>query len=235
MPPKPRHRPAPKNAVREADPVRASAPVTAALSLPDRDLLAAFLGRVAGGPSATAAADAERALAVLGGFRGLVSASQDAFCALPGMGPAGFARLHTALEIARRALAEEMRHGPALERPEHVQDYLKLWLLDRGHEVFCVLFLDGRHRLIVAEELFRGTLTQTAVYPREVVRRALQVNAAALVFVHNHPSGAAAPSAADEQLTLELRRALALVDVRVLDHCIVAGPRVYSFAAHGLI
>jgi DNA repair protein RadC len=139
------------------------------------------------------------------------------------------------LELARRSLREDVRRETALSSPGAVRDYLRLTLGRREHEVFVALFLDAQNRLLVTEELFRGTLTQTSVYPREVVKRALTLNAAAVIFAHNHPSGVAEPSRSDEMLTASLRQALALVDVRVLDHLIVAGPAIVSFAERGLL
>lgn len=122
-----------------------------------------------------------------------------------------------------------------LNSPRTVRDYLRLTLADKGHEVFCVAFLDAQHRVIAFEEMFRGTLTQTSVYPREVVKRALAHNAGAVIFAHNHPSGEAQPSKADELLTRNLKGALALVDVQVLDHFVIAGAEVMSFAERGLL
>src|SRR5690242_1265197 len=138
----------------------------------------------------------------------------------------------------RRALAilsARMRNGPALTAPHTVRDYLRLQLNDRGHEVFVCIFLDSQHRVIACDELFRGTLAQTSVYPREVVKAALAHNAAAVIFAHNHPSGVAEPSRADELLTQSLKQALALVDVRTLDHFVVAGNALVSFAERGLL
>ena len=139
------------------------------------------------------------------------------------------------LELARRSLREEIRRDPALSSPDKVRDYLKMTLAHRQHEVFMALFLDAQNRLLTADELFRGTLTQTSVYPREVVKRALAVNTAGVIFAHNHPSGVAEPSRSDELLTASLKQALGLVDVRVLDHVIVAGSSTVSFAERGLL
>ena len=141
-------------------------------------------------------------------------------------------------QTIRRALAileERVRHGDALASPSAVRDYLRLLLHDREHEVFVCVFLDAQHRVIASEELFRGTLAQTSVYPREVVKAALARNAAAMIFAHNHPSGVAEPSRADELLTQALKQALALVDIRTLDHFVVAGGRLTSFAERGLL
>jgi DNA repair protein RadC len=140
-----------------------------------------------------------------------------------------------ARELVRRWMGEELQAGNALTSPGAVRDFLRLALADRPHEVFLVLHLDAQHRVIAAEELFRGTLTQTSVYPREVVKAALRANAAAVIFAHNHPSGVAQPSQADELLTRNLKEALGLVDVKVLDHFIVAGRSTLSFAERGLL
>jgi len=139
------------------------------------------------------------------------------------------------VEQALQLLASEVRQADALCSPAVVKDYLRLKLGDRPHEVFVVVFLDSQHRVIAIDELFRGTLTQTTVYPREVVKEALAHNAAAVILAHNHPSGSADPSVADESLTRNLRQTLALVDVRVLDHLIVTRSRVLSFAEQGLL
>jgi DNA repair protein RadC len=144
-------------------------------------------------------------------------------------------RLLAARELIKRSLAEGLRNGDALASPQAVRDYLRITLMGRGHEVFMVLFLDAQHRLIEAEEMFRGTLTQTSVYPREVVKRSLYFNSAAVIFAHNHPSGVAQPSQADELLTRSLREALALVEIKVLDHFVIGGNAVMSFAERGLI
>ena len=144
-------------------------------------------------------------------------------------------RCAVAKELVKRLLAEELRTGSALTSPGAVRDYLKLMLAGREYEVFVCLWLDAQHRVIKTEEAFRGTLTQTSVYPREIVKAALAVNAAAVIFAHNHPSGAAQPSQADEYLTRNLKDALALVDVTVLDHLIVAGTNAVSFAERGLL
>lgn len=202
-------------------------------ALSDAELLAIFL-RV--GVTGKSAVDlARELLAHFGGLNRLFAASQDAFAAFPGMGPAKYAQLQAVLEMARRALGEAMRVGDALNSPAAVRDWLRLRLGGLGHEVFMALFLDAQNRVIEAEELFRGTLTQTSVYPREVVKRALAHNAAGILLAHNHPSGVAEPSQADRWLTDQLKAALALVDVRVLDHFIVAGNHSLSFAERGLL
>ena len=145
------------------------------------------------------------------------------------------AKLMAARELVRRALAETMCERDMLASPAAVRDYLRIMLAQRDHEVFMVLFLDAQNRVIAPEEMFRGTLTQTSVYPREVVKRALSLNAAAVILAHNHPSGVAEPSRADEFLTQSLRSALALVDIRVLDHIVIAGSNATSFAERGLL
>lgn len=201
-------------------------------ALSDAELLAIFL-RV--GVAGQSAVDLGRHLLVRFGSLGrLFSASRDELAAVPGMGPAKYAQLQAVLEMARRALGEPLRSGAALNAPAAVRDFLRLKLAGLGHEVFMALWLDAQNRLLVAEELSRGSLTTTSVFPREVVKTALARNAAAVVLAHNHPSGVAEPSSADRELTRALREALALVDVRVLDHFIVAGnQRPLSFAEQG--
>lgn len=143
--------------------------------------------------------------------------------------------LAASLALAQETLAEPMRDGTAFGSPAAVKDYLRLHFAGQGHESFLVLFLDSQHRLLAAKDLFRGTLTQTSVYPREVLREALNLGAGAVVLAHNHPSGIPEPSRADEVLTATMKQALALVDVRVLDHIVVAGTRTVSFAERGLV
>jgi len=145
------------------------------------------------------------------------------------------AKLMAARELVRRAFAETIRTRDALTTPAAVRDYLRIMLAQRDHEVFMVLFLDAQNRVIAPEEMFRGTLTQTSVYPREVVKRALSLNAAAVILAHNHPSGVAEPSQADQCLTQSLRSALGLLDIRVLDHIVIAGGNATSFAERGLL
>ncbi|HMN78111.1 MAG TPA: DNA repair protein RadC [Burkholderiaceae bacterium] len=178
---------------------------------------------------------AERTLTAFGGMGGLLNASATDLKRIKGLGPAKRAELAAVLEIARRSMAQQLRTQPVFDTPGRVKDYLRLRLGAHRHEVFAVLFLDAQHQLLLMEEMFRGTLTQTSVYPREVVKRALETNAAAVVFAHNHPSGAAEPSRADEFLTQTLKSALALVDVRVLDHLVVGRTDVASFAERGLL
>lgn len=170
-----------------------------------------------------------------GGIAGLLHTSAADLERIKGLGPAKRAELVAVLELARRALAQQLREREVFDSPDTVKHYLQLHLAAKGHEVFAVLFLDAQNRLLALEELFRGTLTQTSVYPREVVLRALHHQAAAVVLAHNHPSGSVQPSRADEALTQTLKTTLALVDVRVLDHVIVAPGQALSMAEKGLM
>jgi DNA repair protein RadC len=201
-----------------------------AAALSDAELLAVMLRTGVRGKSAV---DLGRELlARFGGLAGLFGARLGG---IKGLGPAKRAQLEAVIELARRSVGESLRQAPALTSPGAVRDYLKLSLGRRPHEVFVCIWLDAQHRVTAYEEPFRGTLTQTSVYPREVVKAALANNAAAVIFAHNHPSGAAQPSQADELLTRSLKEALALVDVKVLDHFIVAGGQALSFAERGLL
>jgi len=205
-----------------------------AAALSDAELLAIFL-RV--GVKGKSAVDLGRHLcARFGSLRRLLGAEEGELTAVPGIGRAKLAQLRAILEMARRALHEEVAAKDFFAAPAAVRDWLRLRLSNQAYESFVALWLDAQHRLIADEELFRGTLTQTAVYPRELVKRALARNAAAVIFAHNHPSGVAEPSRADEALTVALKQALALVDVKVLDHFIVAGNAPpMSFAESGLL
>lgn len=201
--------------------------------LSDAELLAIFLRTGTRGKSAV---DLARALIdKFESLAGLVAASREAFCAIPGLGSAKYAQLQAATELSRRALMAEMKSGINLSSPTAVRDFLRLSIQNRQVEVFVGLFLDAQNRVIAVEELFSGTLTQTSVFPREVVRRALHHNAAGVIFAHNHPSGVAEPSHADETLTQALKEALALIDVRVLDHFVVGRGATLSFAERGLL
>ncbi len=204
-----------------------------ASALSDAELLAIFLRTGVVGKSAVDLA--RELLHRFGTLTTLFAAREKDFCEIHGMGQAKYVQLQAVLEMARRALHEEMESGDALNSPRAVRDYLQLLLRGRLQEVFMAIFLDAQHRVIASEELFHGTLTQTSVYPREVVKRAMHHNAAAVIFAHNHPSGVAEPSRADRQLTDALKQALALVDVRVVDHFIVAGAGGLSFAESGLV
>ena len=204
-----------------------------AAALSDPELLALFL-RV--GVKGRSAVELGRdLLQQFGSIQGLFSASLSQFSSVHGMGPAKFAQLQAVMELAQRAIAEQLQAGQLLGSPDAVRQYLRMTLGRQAHESFVVLFLDVKNRLLATEEMFRGTLTHTSVYPREVVKAALARNAASVLLAHNHPSGSAEPSEADLLLTRALIQALALVDVRVLDHFIVAGASVHSFAEHGQI
>ncbi len=202
-------------------------------ALSDAELVALFLRTGIAGKNAIELA--RELIGVCGGLNGLLSADRSALAHVRGLGSAKLAQLAAVLELARRCLGEQLRSGTPLNSPSAVRDYLRLALGSREHEVFLALFVDAQHRVLCAEELFRGTLTQTSVYPREVVKAALRANAAAVIFAHNHPSGVAQPSQADELLTRSLKDALALVEVKVLDHFIVAGRQTLSFAERGLL
>lgn len=170
-----------------------------------------------------------------GGISGLLHATPDDLKRVKGLGPAKRAEIVVVLELARRAMAEQLKECTVFADPNTIKHYLKLHLAARSYEVFAVIFLDAQNRLLVMEEMFRGTLTQTSVYPREVVLHALQHKAAAVVLAHNHPSGTVQPSRADEALTQTLKAALALVDVHVLDHVIVGPGQALSMAEKGLL
>ena len=202
-------------------------------ALSDAELLALFLHPGVRGK--TAVDLARELLADLGGLRGLLEAEASELCARPGVGRAKYALLRAALEVGQRHLEARLARGDALASPEDARRFVTRRLRHQPREVFACLFLDNRHRVIVFEELFFGTIDGATVHPREVVRRALAHNAAALILAHNHPSGVAEPSRADELVTRRLRDALALVDVRVLDHLVVGDGEVASFAERGLL
>jgi DNA repair protein RadC len=202
-------------------------------ALSDAELLAIFLRT---GIKGMTAVDLARNLLVqFGGLGALLSANQQHFCQTKGLGLAKFAQLQASLEISRRYLHEQITQSDNLTNPQLTRNYLQTKLRHYGYEVFACLFLNNRHRVICYEELFRGTIDGTSVYPREVVKRALQHNAAALIFAHNHPSGFAEPSRADREVTQQLKNALALVDIRVLDHIIVGDGIPTSLAERGMI
>lgn len=205
-----------------------------AQALSDAELIAIFLRT--SGVAGKSAIDVARELKErFRSLNGLFAASLDAVSAVPGMGEAKYVMLQAVMEMARRALRESMDHADVLSTPEAVKSYLRLKLQNLSREVFVVIFVDAQNRVLALEELFAGTLTQTSVYPREVVKQALTHNAAAVIFAHNHPSGVAEPSQADEDLTQVLRQALALIDVRVLDHFVVGRGGAMSFAERGLL
>lgn len=202
-------------------------------SLSDGELLAILLGTGIRGASATDLA--RRLLEQLGGLAGVLGNGAAELARAPGVGPARAARLAAALELGRRYIASPGEPRQALSAPLDAARYLSARLLDLPHEVFCCLFLDTRHRLIRYEELFRGTIDGATVYPREVVKRALQCNASAVILGHNHPSGVAEPSEADRHITVKLAKALALVEIRLLDHLVVSRGGHVSLAERGLL
>ena len=199
-------------------------------SLSDAELLAVLLRTGLPGKSAV-----ELGRDLLERFRNVAGLLAADLSGIKGLGPAKRAQFEATMELARRSLQDDMRSANALTSPGAVRDYLRLAIAGREHEVFVCLWLDAQHRVTACEEMFRGTLTQTSVYPREIVKAGLKANAAAVIFAHNHPSGVAQPSQADELLTRNLKEALSLVDIKVLDHFIVAGHQALSFAARGLL
>jgi DNA repair protein RadC len=204
-----------------------------AAALSDAELLAIFLRT---GVSGRTAVDLARDLLdEHGSLRNLLAADQERFCTSHGLGQAKYVQLQAVLEMGRRHLRETLERGDALTSPQGTRHYLSARLRDYPHEVFACLFLDSRHRVIEYEELFRGTIDGASVHPREVVRRAMTHNAAALILAHNPPSGVAEPSQSDTHITQRLKDALALVDVRVLDHIIVGDGEMTSLAERGLL
>jgi len=201
-------------------------------TLSDAELLAIFLRT--GTRGLTAVDLARRLLDEFGGLKPLLDASESEFCLQRGLGRAKYAQLQAVLEMARRHMYENIQRGDALCSPDDTRNYLTAELQACPHEVFACLFLDNRNRVLTFEKMFYGTIDGASVYPREVVRRAIDNNAAAVIFAHNHPSGVAEPSSADKQITGRLKEALALIDVRVLDHMII-GDEVVSFAERGLL
>lgn len=202
-------------------------------SLSDAELLAIFLRTGIRGK--TAVDIARTLLTQFGSLRALLTASREDVCREAGLGEAKYVMLQAAVEVGRRHLAEKLQRGAALESADDTRRYLQAQLRDRQHEVFCCLFLDNRHRVIAFEELFRGTLNGAAVYPREVIKRAMQHNAAAIILVHNHPSGVAEPSPQDELLTQKLKDTVETLDIRLLDHFIVGDGEVVSFSERGML
>ena len=202
-------------------------------ALTEAELLAILLRTGVRGQSAL---DVSRRLLVeFGSLRGLLSAERERLCRAKGLGPLRYAILQASLELSRRHYQELMRSGSALSNPRATREFLRVRLRDLPHEVFCCVFLDNRHRVIAFEELFRGTIDGASVPPREVGKQALARNAAAVILAHNHPSGLAEPSQADELITRRLKEALALVDIRVLDHLVVGDGVCESFAERGLL
>lgn len=202
-------------------------------ALADAELVALLLRT--GLPGTSVLQLAQHTLDGFGGLAGLLHAQPADLKRIKGLGPAKRALIAAVMELARRSLTQQLETRPVFDSPQRVKDFLQLHLAHLPHEVFAVLFLDAQNRLIRLEEMFRGTLTQTSVYPREVVKRALELHAGAVILAHNHPSGVAEPSRADEFLTRTLTGALQLVDVRVLDHLVVGHAQVVSFAERGLL
>jgi DNA repair protein RadC len=200
-------------------------------ALSDAELLAIFLR--SGIPGQNAVQLARKLIGEYGGLRSLLQADRKRFCTTKGLGNAKYAQLQAVLELARRHLREGLNRGDALQNPAATQRYLTARLRDYPYEVFACLFLDTRHRVIHYQELFQGTIDGASVYPREVVRHALQHNAAAVILAHNHPSGVAEPSDADRRITRRLSDALGLVDIRVLDHFVIGDNSATSFAERG--
>ena len=203
-----------------------------AQALSDAELLAIFLRT--GTRGKTAVDLARELLHEFGSLRALFEADEGHFCEGNGLGQAKYVQLQAVLEMSSRYLKERLERGAALSDPDSVRFYLSTRLRDRPAEVFACLFLDNRHHVLQYEELFQGTIDSATVHPREVVRNAIKHNAAAVIFAHNHPSGIAEPSQADERITQKLKDALALIDVRVLDHFVV-GEQIVSFAERGLL
>jgi DNA repair protein RadC len=217
----------------EAERPREKLLLQGASSLSDGELLAIFLRTGVKGQSAV---DLARHLLMrFGGIRPLIRADLQTFCREMGLGPAKYVQLQAVMEISRRCQAEQLQRDSALTSPDLVRDYLQLQLSDNSREVFACLLLDSQHRVICYEELFKGTIDSAAVHPREVVKLALSHNAAAIILAHNHPSGVAEPSQADQSITLRIKEALQLVDIRLLDHMVIGAGVTVSLAERGLI
>jgi DNA repair protein RadC len=202
-------------------------------ALSEAELLAILIRT--GSKGSNALEVARELLVRFGSLRQLLTAEQQQACASPGLGPGRYAALQAALELARRHYQQLMTIGSVLSNPRATREFLRMRLRDLRHEVFCCVYLDNRNRVIAFEELFRGTIDGANVHPREVVKEALARNAAAVILAHNHPSGIAEPSQADELITRRLKEALALVDIRVLDHLVVGDDTCESFAERGLL
>jgi len=202
-------------------------------SLSDAELLAIFLRT--GTRGQTALDLARRLLVDFGGLSRILAASLDEFCQQQGLGPGKYVQFQAVLELARRYMSERLAESDALTNSDLTREYLRARMRDYPHEVFACLYLDNQHRVTAMEELFKGTIDGAAVYPREVVKRCLHNNAAAVIFAHNHPSGLAEPSQADISITHRLKTALNTIDVRVLDHVVVGRSDVVSFAERGLL
>lgn len=203
-----------------------------AQALSDAELLAIFLRTGVAGK--TAVDLAQDLLVEFGSLRALLKADQAGFCQAKGLGLAKYAQLQAVLEMSRRHLEEGVRRGQLIQNPKDVEQYLALKMREYPFEIFGCVFLDNQHRVICFEEMFRGTINSANVHPREVLRKAMELNAAALILVHNHPSGCTEPSQADQMITQRLKQVLELIDVRILDHFIV-GDRVVSMAERGMV
>jgi len=204
-----------------------------AQSLSDAELLAIFLRTGTAGHSALDLA--RKLLGIFGGVRGVIEAAADDFCAVPGMGTSKYAQLQAAVELTQRHMLETLQRSDCLTSSALTRNYIRSRMRAYTREVFLCLFLDNQHRVIAQEELFQGTIDGSMVHPREVLRRSLHHNAAALIFAHNHPSGVAEPSQADISITRRLKNALGLIDIRTLDHLVVGDSEVVSLAERGLI
>lgn len=202
-------------------------------NLSDAELLALFLRT--GYPGTSAVDLARQLISHFGGLTGLMSASRKEFCENKGLGIAKYTQLQAVLEMSARHLKEELQSGPLLDSSRAVKQFLVAQLGDQPNEVFAGLFVDAKHRLICYETLFNGTLDSATVYPREVLKKCIHHNAAAIIFAHNHPSGDTEPSSADKAITRRLQTALDYIDVRTLDHLVIGAKGVFSFAEHGLI
>ncbi len=202
-------------------------------ALSEAELIAIFLRTGTRGHSAVEVA--RDLLLKFRSLRGLLTADRESVCSVAGLGPARYAALQASLELARRHFQEQMQSGPTLTNPKSTREYLRMRLRDLDHEVFCCLYLDNRNRVIACEELFRGTIDGATVHPREVVKRALAHNAAAVILAHNHPSGVAEPSQADEIITRRVKESLAAVEIRVLDHLVIGDGVCESMAERGML
>jgi DNA repair protein RadC len=202
-------------------------------ALSDAELLAVFLRMGVKGKSAVELGN--EILEHFGSLHRLFSSPLEIFSQIHGLGPAKYAQLQAVLELAKRTLGEDLQKGIKLNSPQNVRNFLQLLIGSKTYESFTILFLDVRHRLLQCEELFRGSLANAQIYPREIIKRALHHNAAAVILAHNHPSGQTEPSDADITLTTELKKILATIEVKVLDHFIVAGNHAFSFSEHGIL
>lgn len=204
-----------------------------AQALSDAELLAIFLRTGVKGISAVELA--QNVLKAQGSLQALLGASEAEFCQTHGLGRAKYVQLQAVLEMTRRYLAEQLEESCVFESADSVRQFLRLKMASLDQEVFAVLFLNSQHQLIEFAPMFYGTISKAAVYPREIIKKALAVNAAAIILAHNHPSGTVTPSPADEQITENIQQAANLLDIKVLDHFIVTNQAVYSFAEHGLL